>query len=362
MRLAILILGLLGAFPVLAQPVAAPFDSPRWDMSAARVERGVHLGRPALRLQAGMIVLPDADFRTGVIEFDIALPRSRGFSGVVFRGQDAANYENVYFRPHQSGNPDASQYQPVINGSTAWQILYGEAWSRPWTYRFDAWMPVRVEVYEDSALVSIDGQPPLHIGDLLREPQAGFIGLSTSFAEAWVSDFRYEARPMADPRPREAAPADPDGTVRVWQVSQGMAEAEALALAATDDLSAVRFTPVEVEARGIANLARASASPDGSRSALARLTLYADRPAQAPFRFGFSDKASVFLNGRLIYRGDDTYGSRDYRFLGTVGLYDTLLLDLRPGANELVLVVSDEFGGGWAVAGVLEPTPGVRLR
>ena len=44
---------------------------------------------------------------------------------------------------------------------------------------------------------------------------------------------------------------------------------------------------------------------------------------------GFSDRACVFLNGVPIYRGDDTYRSRDYRFLGSIGWYDALYLQAR---------------------------------
>ena len=63
---------------------------------------------------------------------------------------------------------------------------------------------------------------------------------------------------------------------------------------------------------------------------------------------GFSDRAVVFLNGRALYRGDDTYRSRDYRFLGSIGYYDTLFLPLVAGANDLVVAVSEDFGG-WGV-------------
>ena len=63
---------------------------------------------------------------------------------------------------------------------------------------------------------------------------------------------------------------------------------------------------------------------------------------------GFSDRAVVFLNGRALYRGDDTYRSRDYRFLGSIGYYDTLFLPLVAGVNDLVIAVSEDFGG-WGV-------------
>ena len=56
------------------------------------------------------------------------------------------------------------------------------------------------------------------------------------------------------------------------------------------------------------------------------------------------------MNAVLLYAGDDTQNSRDYRFLGTVGLYDTLHLPLKRGDNVIVFAVS-EGGGGNAVGG-----------
>ena len=37
--------------------------------------------------------------------------------------------------------------------------------------------------------------------------------------------------------------------------------------------------------------------------------------------------------------------TRDYRFLGSIGYWDRLYLPLVPGENELVLAVSENFGG-----------------
>ena len=37
----------------------------------------------------------------------------------------------------------------------------------------------------------------------------------------------------------------------------------------------------------------------------------------------------VYLNGVALYRGDDTYRSRDYRFLGSIGWHDTVYLPLQ---------------------------------
>jgi hypothetical protein len=77
-------------------------------------------------------------------------------------------------------------------------------------------------------------------------------------------------------------------------------------------------------------------------------------------RFGYSDRVRVFLNGRLVYAGNDSFATRDPNFLGTVGLFSELALPLRSGANELWFAVSETFGG-WAITADLPDRTGVRV-
>ena len=63
----------------------------------------------------------------------------------------------------------------------------------------------------------------------------------------------------------------------------------------------------------------------------------------------------VFLNGERLFRGSDGYRSRDYRFLGN-GWYDTVYLPLDEGENELLVAVSEDFGG-WGIQARLDSGP-----
>jgi hypothetical protein len=73
---------------------------------------------------------------------------------------------------------------------------------------------------------------------------------------------------------------------------------------------------------------------------------------------GFSDRAVVYLNGQPLYAGRDDYRTRDYRFLGSIGWWDTIYLPLREGDNELVIAVSETFGG-WGVMARFPAASGV---
>jgi hypothetical protein len=73
-----------------------------------------------------------------------------------------------------------------------------------------------------------------------------------------------------------------------------------------------------------------------------------------PMQFGFSDDVRVYLNGTPLYEGSDRQGSRDYRFLGHVGFWDTVFLDLKAGVNDVAMVVTDPTNGGTAAGAIIE--------
>ena len=81
---------------------------------------------------------------------------------------------------------------------------------------------------------------------------------------------------------------------------------------------------------------------------LVRATIRASHAHTTRLELGFSDRVRVYLNGRALYAGDDGYRSRDYRFLGSIGWFDTVWLPLEAGATDLVRAVSETFGG-WGV-------------
>ena len=85
----------------------------------------------------------------------------------------------------------------------------------------------------------------------------------------------------------------------------------------------------------------------GTRVVYARTTIEADGDQVRKLNLGYSDEVSVFLNGKILFRGRSAQSFRDPDFLGIVSPEnDAVYLPLHKGANELVLAVS-ELGGGW---------------
>jgi len=346
-------------------PVSIPFDDERWQIEAAEHELVDYRGVAALKLRGGEALLPALDLKNAMLEFDIAFSRERGFVGAVFRQSDAGNYENFYIRPHQSGNPDANQYQPVFNGSASWQLYYGPDYAAPVEYRHGEWTKVKIIYAGDQARVYIDSdEPVLRIGKLMHINESGAIGVSAgNFAPAYFGNFRYTqlANAYRFPPAPEAAPP-PAGTVTKWQVSDAfdhalLDNAPELTAALTD---AREWTALETPSSGIANLARVARLAKGADTVFAKLTLDSDESRTTVLDFGFSDKANVFVNGKLVYSGDNTYLSRDYRYLGTIGLFDSVALPLDAGHNEIWIAVTEAFGG-WGIAGRIADLHGITL-
>lgn len=357
--------GLCFALPLQAQTI--PFGSNRWhfDAKESRVEE--YLGRQSLFLKGGLALVKDSKFLNGIIEFDIAFSAERTFVGTVWRVVDKSNYEEFYFRPHQSGNPDANQYTPVFNDNAGWQLYYGEAFATPVRYRFNEWMRVKIIVAGTQAEVYImdTETPALFIPELKREPASGQVGLSAGdFAPAHYSNFSFTAldAPVLKGKAKPQRPV-PKGLIKAWAVSSGFSEKnlEGKFQLSEADKAGLAWKKLECETTGIANLSRLVAIGEQSNTTFARLIITSEREQIKEMKFGFSDRVRVYLNDHLLYAGNDGFVSRDYRFLGTMGLWDALYLPLKKGHNELWMAVSENFGG-WGIVATIEDMNGIQIQ
>jgi hypothetical protein len=349
----------LGADPEL---VAAPFDAAHWELDGADIGFATYLGEPALRVHQGSATLRGSDIGTGTIEFDIAFQAEREFAGVHFRGRDEGDWEYFYLRPHKSSGWDSNQYMPVINGAATWQIYSGPGFNSAETYKLGAWNRIRIEVYPASADIFINGARSLRIAALKSSSTHGFLavdsaaGAGNTTGQVFYAHFRWRSGPNAAPADMPAPPVvSLPGLVRRWQVSEALNDDEAGRRAAATDWSGVRWTSLPVESHGVANLARAATRAGPKRFAIARFEIASERATTKMLSLGYSDIARVYVNGALLYRGDNSQYARDPGFLGIVGLHETLAVPLRQGANDVAFVVEENSGGWGAEAQFADP-------
>jgi len=362
-------LALLLAPAALAQGLEArsvPADTAHWDLEGeARVLD--FEGHHCIRLDGGVAVLKDFELRDGVIDSDVYTTARRGFLGLQFRiTDDGATSEWVYLRVHKSGLPDAMQYTPVLHGGANWQLYNGPGFTGAVDVPKNEWFHVRLEVTGAQARLFVRdmNQPALVIDDLKTGVQKGQLALYVLRGETYFANVRVLPTPDA-PWVRHE-PAMPPGTITRWSISP---DYDALARDLERPLSAaerdtMRWQDVQAEPPGFVVLDRYRQAPmvrvtfesdfstrlqpqPGMRVVYARTTIDSDRDQVKKLEIGYSDDVSVFLNGRILYRGRSAQSFRDPGFLGIVYPEDdAVYLPLHRGRNELVLAVS-ELGGGW---------------
>jgi hypothetical protein len=346
---------------------AVPFDSDRWDIQAKESKVVDYKGRKSLYLKGGAALVKGSQFTDGIIEYDIAFSEAQGFMGAFWRRQDGENYEEFYIRPHQSGQPDANQYQPVFNGVAAWQLYYGAGYAAAIKYDFNEWVHVKIVVSGKMAEVYIKDMetPLLFVSEQKREIKTGGVGVSAgNFAPAHYSNFSFTA--TSDP-PLKGKPTAPEptpaGMVMSWLISSPIEgkSLDAMHQLTPEEKQKLSWKKAEAESTGIVNLARLQGVKDGRNTVFARLIIQSDREQVRKIKFGFSDEVKAYFNDRLIYGGSDIWRSRDHRFLGTVSLSDDLYLPLKKGENELWLAITENFGG-WGVKALFENMDGITLK
>ncbi len=341
------------------------FTPEEWEVTAKEYEFVTYKGKQSLRLTAGKARLKNSTFKNGIIDYHVAIEEGRNFAGIHFR-INGNNYEDFYLRSHQSGNPDATQYTPVIHGASGWQLYHGKGHSAAYNFNFKEWMHIRLIINEGQADVFINdmSQAFLHIPDLKLSPSAGQIGFSSGFGSVYYANLTYQE--MDNPplvSKGTTLPSLAKEVINKWQVSTAFADT---LLNEIDDLSdfslkkKVSWQTLPVEYTGTINLARISAVSKASNMVLVKAIIHSDKKQLKRLDFGYSDGAIVYVNEEAIYKGQNNFRSRDYRYLGTIGYFDSVFLPLQKGDNELVFAVSENFGG-WGLKAKLANLEGVRI-
>jgi hypothetical protein len=370
----ILVMGLLLQAqngPAQSQALSVLPDSPRWELEG-QAKVAEYQGRKSLYLNGGAAVLKDFEMRDGVIDFDMATPDAatsnrRGFAGLLFRlDKDGANGEELYLRQHKSGLPDAMQYTPVLNTGRNWQLYNGPGFTGGVDIPKDTWFHVRLEVTGAQAKLYVKDmdKPALVMNDLKSGMQKGQVALFVLTGATYYSNF--EIRPTPDAAWERHLPAMPPNTLTKWSLSPSY---DALARNLERPLSAsessgIQWQDVEAEPPGFVVIYRYREAPHprvtfqtdfstrlepqpGIKVIYAKTNIDSDRDQVKKLYIGYSDDVSVFLNGKILYRGRSAQGFRDPGFLGIVNPEnDAVYLPLKKGSNELMLAVS-ELGGGW---------------
>jgi hypothetical protein len=204
-------------------------------------------------------------------------------------------------------------------------------------------------------------RPVLEIDELLRTPQAGSMVLTTR-TNVHFANFKYtKANTNALAKTYEIA--DVKGLIEEWELSN-IQEKDFLHdqhNISPTHLKDLDWTTQRVESSGLLNIARYLKISPEKNTAVVRLKVKSDRRQTKEMILGYSDYVKVFVNGQAVYSGTNQFRTRDYRYLGTIGFFDAAYLPLKKGQNEIILVVSENFGG-WGLQATLEDRTGISLK
>lgn len=350
-----------------------------WVVTNASLPHDAPPSANGIHLIKGIAYNPDANFRDGSIEFDLA-PAGTAFAGVAFRMQSAANYEIVYFRP-DSGRWAGIQYQPVFEGETTWQLYHGDGYEGVLPRATSGPLHVKILIAGSHAQVYVgcDTTPALVVRELKRPPATGGIGFwvaggsSGDAVNGGISKLtvQFSSPKLAAP-PRETHP--PEQLLR-WRVSPRMPsdsiDAPQTLPATTADAS--KWKIVDAEGSGLINLTRAIGNPAGPQRinvfggagwgiAYARTTVTSTRAQTRRLYLSYSDGIGVYVNGTRVFSGGNGADSRGNGYLGIVGP-ETEYVDLvlRPGDNDVLLAVTDK-AFGWGFRARLDSLDGVSVK
>jgi hypothetical protein len=354
--------------PAFGQSIEVPLTAASWSIQAdpprtpddtARFE--AHLGKASLLLPGGFAWAKGVDLRNGTIEADVATYPKGAFFGVAFHVTSPDQFENVFFRPGAAGT---IQYSPSWFNMNAWQFYPGSEYTANPDIPAEHWVHVRIIIKGLQAAVYFDTvpDPVMVVKNLAQGGTSGSIGFWAVGGGGYIANLRYQLDPAK-------YPLEPTRSVIPGAITEGWSLSQAFDVSKTDpgtypNVATMKWQPVSAEREGIVMIGRYRKDPrvypstlppeypakpepiPGTQVVFARTTISAPRATVRKMWVGYSDDVVVYLNGRPIYAGRNARSSREPNYYGWFYPYaDAVYLPLRAGPNELVLAVSETFGG-----------------
>lgn len=366
----------LVAIPTIlqAQPIRVEMDDSRWALSGdAHMEE--YLGYKSIRMRTGRAVLNAVTFKDGSVDFDMAVTPFRSFVYLQFRMRTDLDHEELYFRPHHPGAPDAIQYSPVYRGASNWQLYHQPGYTGATDFRQYTWMHVRMVIAGTRAAVFVDGseRPQMVIPRLALGDGSGYLAFRSFLPQnqpegVFVANFaNLVVRPGFVPydfADTPAVPEPPDGLILEWLVSPAFNPPSLDIRELPMDMGSLQgWKLLKPDATGLLCLGREIEAQRGNGvwAVLARVVVHSDREQVKRLNLGFSDAVTVFLNRKPVFSGDDSYHFDNPRRQGLLALgQGAVYLPLKKGDNELVLAISESFGG-WGLMAQFEDMKGITV-
>lgn len=273
------------------------------------------------------------------LQASVAIPETVGFIGLVFGARDSTNYELIYLSPGDGKGNGEIQYDPVMNGSTTWQIYNGPSYLSYTPYNVGDWVKLTIDVHNQSAKVYIGDDfsaPQLIISKLQHGEVLGNIGV-WGYLPVYIRNLSIEEILNIPLSPAEITK---DAFINEWLVSEPYPTN-----LQPDEL---KWNEALTEENGTLNINRFFKS-DAGKVVQIKSSFTVSSDTESYISFGFSDELRLWINEEEIYYGiwmwdppkNDGRISPDHL---------TMPVSLRKGVNTIrAELTSKETMFGWGI-------------
>ncbi|BFP42537.1 hypothetical protein FGF1_33820 [Flavobacteriaceae bacterium GF1] len=311
--------------------------------------------RETLVLKSGRATVKNLDFTNGTIEVDVYANPIRSFAGINFREHND-HQEEVYMRMHKSNQVDAVQYTPIFNNESNWQ-LYREHQAKV-SFKDTGWNTLRIDVHNQSAEVFVNNMKVMSVPKLKTNQDEGGIGLWALFGNRF-SNFKVSHSDMDEKSNlAEVVEVDPN-IITSWDITTAFPyEEDKLSF---EGFSKEKYTTVSTEESGLVPISKYVKKSSGGRFeqnkedyVVATKTIHSEKKETRLFSFDYSDKIMVYLNGKVIFKGNNAFRAKGIQHMGHIDINaNKLYLELEKGTNKIHCVVIDK-ANGWGLVAKLE--------
>jgi len=264
--------------------------------------------------------------------------------------------EETYMRLHKSKQPDAVQYSAIYNYETNWQ-LYREHQANV-IFKTKGWNTLRVEVNGTMAEIFVNNEKVLTVNNLKTGFPDGQIGLAALYNNRF-SNFRITNIDEAASTNQPAKESNSSDIIKKWNVTQAFTYIEGTLN--SKDFSKLTSKSLNTEASGLLPISKyiertsvGNFEANKEEYAVVSTNIVVDANEVRQFFFDYSDKIFVYLNGKLVFSGNNAFRSKGVQYQGHLDINaNSLYLDLKKGNNTLHCVVIDK-ANGWGIIGGLK--------
>ena len=196
------------------------------------------------------------------------------------------------------------------------------------------------------------------IDKLITGQNAGEIGLFALFSNRF-SNFRITPKNVVEKTKKHSNSPVDSTIITKWEITKSKAyKAEELDF---DSFLKQEYITVETEATGLLPISKyikkssaGSFEQNKEDYVVISTTVYTSNDETKLFSFDYSDKIIVYLNGKVVFKGNNAFRAKGIQYMGHIDINtNKLYLPLKKGANKIHCVVIDK-ANGWGLIAKLE--------